>query len=242
MAKFTNRKKQRLNLNVDEIDFTIQEDRFLGLCKIKYNRYTEEESKEGIVCQFKLLSCWMDNQNGNATKAYMEVNMNNPMHANLVRDIKGTKGRAGVGLVSCRNGYCLSTDGKLIRYGMKPGGSLTTSGNEHNDYEKLTYFDSKAQALEAILNDISRHRTIGGLNLVSLNRLPDNVLIESGFEKVDDLMRTHNPRTKCDVPRGISMWLGSPSKAVGGGSDYRDREGAAKSRQQFLDLLNKMLQ
>jgi hypothetical protein len=226
--------KQRLNVHADDIEFTIQEDRQQGICRIVYSRYSDSESKEGLVVQFALLSCWMNQQTGNAIKAYLKVNPNNPMHERLLDDIRT------LGIVPARSNFCLTTDGKLIRYGMKPGSRPTSQ--EQDTYDKLTFFDSKAQAIKYILEEISRYQTIGGLNLVSLNRLPDTVLVESGFEKVEDLMRTHNPRTKHDVPRGVAMWLGNPAKATGVSDRYVDREIATKARRQFLDLLNKMLQ
>ncbi len=228
------RKRKRLSMNVDDIEFTIQEDRRLGLCRITYNRYADEKIQEGLVTQFRLLSCWMNQQTGNAIKAYLVRTKNNPMHTKLIEDIKT------LGMIPARNGFCFTTDGQYIRYGIKPGSQNTSSDSE--TYDKLTFFDSKARALKEILEQIGRHQTIGGLNMVSLNRLPDTLLVETGFEKVDDLMRDHNSVLKKDIPRGVSMWLGSPDKAIGSSNDWRDREGAANSRKQFLDLLNRMLQ
>lgn len=229
------KKKSKLNLHVEEINFAIQEDRYLGMVELKYSRYSDGHGQEGMQANFKLLSCWMNVSTGNCIKAYFAVNPNNPMHRNLVEDIKQC------GIVQARNGFTLTTDGKLIRYGMKPGSKPTASGNELNDFQTNTYFDSKAQALKQILEDISRYRTIGGLNQISLNRLPDSLLIETGFEKVDDLMRTHNIKTKHDVPRGVAMWLGNTDRVVGN-LNWSDRDEAARLRNQFLDLLNRMVQ
>lgn len=230
------KKKTKVNVHVEDINFAIQDDRYLGLAELKYNRYENGDGQEGMQANFKILSCWMNGSTGNCIKAYLAVNPNNPMHRNLVEDINY------MGLVQSRNGFCLTTDGKMIRYGMKPGSRPTVSGNELNEFQSMTYFDSKAQALKQILEEISRFRTIGGLNQISLNRLPDSLLIETGFEKVDDLMRTRNPRTGQDVPRGVAMWLGNPDRAVGASTNWASREESAKLRNQFLDLLNKMVQ
>lgn len=232
----TAKKRNNLKLHIDDANFTIQENRYLGLVELKYDRYCDGNNQEGMQANFKLLSCWMNVSTGNCIKAYLAVNPGNPMHRNLVEDIKY------LGVAQARNGFTLTTDGKLIRYGMKPGNKPTASGNELNDFQTSTYFDSKAQALKQILEEISRYRTIGGLNQISLNRLPDSLLVEAGFERVDDLLRTHNTKTKQDVPRGVAMWLGNTDRIVGNHVNWSNREEAAKLRNQFLDLLNRMVQ
>lgn len=226
------RKRQKLNMNVEDIQFTIQEDRRLGLCKLVYNRYSEEHTQEGLTTQFRVVSCWMDNKTGNCVKAHLYSSKTNPMHRRLIADIQY------LGILQGRNGFCLTTDGQFIRYGMKPESKFTATDDQ---LDTLTYFDSKAKAINEILKGIQRYQTIGGLNLISLNRLPDTLLIETGFSKIDDLMRDHHKQAKRDFPRGIPMWLGNPERATGT-ADWRDHEGAAKSRRQFLDLLNRMLQ
>jgi hypothetical protein len=219
--------RNRLNVNVDEIDFTIQNDRRRAVCKMSYNRYKDDKRQEGLETKMVVLSCWMNTSNGNAIKAYLIPNKRNPAHVQLLKDIKE------LGVLPCREGMCLTTDGKMIRYGTKPG--ITLPHYDAEQRSEMKYFDSKAVAIKEILEEIGKHQTIGGLNLVSLGRLPDNILIESGFERIEDLMRERNN------PRGLPMWLGSPEKAVGVQHEWRDREGARKTRLQFLDLLNKIL-
>lgn len=228
------RKRQRLNMNLENVQFTIQEDRQLGLCKLTYNRYSEEHQQEGLATQFKILSCWLNEKDGNCVKAYLMTSKTNPMHRNLIRDIKY------LGILPARNGYCLTTDGLLIRYGMKPGSTATTTSSD-DEHKQLTYFDSKAKAIKEILDGIQRYQTIGGLNLISLNRLPDTLLVETGFSKIDDLMRSYNKLTGKQVPKGVPMWLGNADQAVGS-NNWNERESADKSRKQFLNLLNRMLQ
>lgn len=221
--------RNRLNVNVDTIEFIIQSNRLRGVVELTYNRYHNDQRQEGLKTRMVLISCWVNTNTGNAIKAHLVPNKRNPAHVRLIKDIENL----GVVPAAGGSGMCLTTDGQFIRYGSKPGIDM-----RHYDSETRTehyFFDSQAKALKRIIEEIGRYKTIGGLNLISLNRLPDTILIESGFEKIDDLLRER------DAPRGIPMWLGSPEKAVGVQNEWRDRDGAEQTRRQFLDLLNKML-
>lgn len=219
--------RNRLNVNVEDIDFSIQHDRRRGVAELTYNRYRDDQRSEGLKTKIVVLSCWMNPTTGNAIKAHLVPNKNNPAHVQLIKDIQE------LSVLPCREGMCLTTDGKMIRYGAKP--SITLRQYDNDSRTELRFFDSKAIALKETIEEVGRHHTIGGLNLVSLNRLPDTVLVETGFERIDDLMKER------DKPRGLPMWLGSPEKAVGIQNEWRDREGAKATRLQFLNLLNRML-
>jgi hypothetical protein len=221
--------KKRLNVNVEEVIFSIQHNRLKGVAEIVYNIYDEDKRQEGLRTKFGILSCWMNASTGNALKAYLVPNKRNPMHVKLIEHMQFL----GVVSVGGGTGMSLTTDGQFLRYGIKPGSQL-----KHYDQEnsiEVTVYDSKAKAIKQIVEGISHHKTVGGLNLVSFNRLPDTLLVETGYVRVDDLMKDRNK------PRGIPMWMGNPDKAIGVTNEWRDREGAAATRQQFLDLLNGML-
>lgn len=209
------RQKTKLNVRVSHAEFDIQEDRKLGLCKFSYSVYTEDSNKEGLSLRFRILSCWMDSHTGNAVKVHGIVGKKNPTHREFLGYLKK------VHAIDAPNGNCLTSDGTIVRFGQRPGGGRFST-NDQETYATVQYYDSKAQAFHHLLETINRYQTIGGLNLVSLNRLPGSILVEIGYEEVPDLMGI-----------GVPMWRGSPS--VLGESGYGV---SVTRRQQFLDLIS----
>jgi hypothetical protein len=208
----------KLTLNGESVKFQVQEDRKKAVMTLNYTRHTAEGLKE-LSVEMLVFAIWMDNETGNAIKAHAYANPSNPQHRSLIADLRKC------GKVRFSGEFCITTDGTFIRYGKTSREHYHTYNYEAS--QSHTIYDSKAQALAGILEQIGRTQTIGGLNLVSLNRLPDSILAEMGYEEVPDLMRK----------QGIGMWKGSPIQAIG--QEYGLE--ATKQRKQFLDLLGKAI-
>ena len=215
-------------MNLDRIQFTIQEDRSRGVCELTYNRYTDDDHQEGLTTKMALLSVWIDPVTQNAAKAYIVPSPQNRMHMRLVEDIRSLRYIQGKG------NMCLTTDGRKIRYGCMPGGAYTSTNQD--THEPDTFFDSAGLTIEKILEGINNHQTLGGLNLVSFSRLPETILIESGFEKIEDAMKLERFRP------GISMWKGRIERIAPYYIGYGSRkEENLKAQRQFLDSLAKII-
>jgi hypothetical protein len=204
---------------VSRLLFTIQDNRKYGKVLIEYDRYDDNGSRE-LEVEFQVLSIWQDSTNGNAIKAHLICQRNNPAQRQFMADV------LELGKVNCPQGFCFTGDRIFLRYGKQPG--EVYSGNERDTYEQFWVYDSKAKAIQDILDRIARYQTIGGLNFVSLSRVSDELLKEAGYEMIPDMMRY-----------GIPMWKGSFDKALGGDISYS--AGADKARKQFLDLLARII-
>lgn len=210
--------QDKLTLQAESIKFQVQDDRKKAILTLNYSRHTAEGLKE-LSVEMLVFAVWMDGESGNAIKAHAWSNPSNPQHRSLIADLRKC------GKVRFHGDFCITTDGSFIRYGK-------TSRERYHTYNYETsqsamIYDSKAQAVAGILEQIQRSQTIGGLNLVSLSRLPDSILLEMGYEEVPDLMRR----------QGISMWKGNPMQAIG--QEYGLE--AQKQRKQFLDLLGQAI-
>lgn len=219
MAKYGNG-KQKLTATVTDIKFEILENRTKGRVIVSYERY-DDRGHKNLEVRCPLLSCWMDASSGNAIKAHFAL-YNNPTHNALLRDMNQ------LGILHAPNGFGLVTDGVIVRYGKRPGDTYTM--NDPENYDTLHVYDSKAKALQEIMSRVQRDQTIGGLKLISFNRLPDSILIESGFDPIMDVMKSS----------GVVMWKGSPDRALTGtgGTSY---QAAKAGRKQFLDLISRTI-
>lgn len=217
MAKRRSKKtdKDKLTLRGESIKFKVQENREKAFVTLNYTRQDANGIKE-MNTNFWVFAIWMDNDNGNAIKAHLYANKANPQHKALVADLR----RCGTMKFGFTD-FDLTTDGTYMRYGKSLKNKYETYNNDTS--QRNTVYDSKAQALAVILEQVQKSQTIGGLNTVSLTRLPDAVLKEMGYEEVPDLMKK----------RGVSMWKGNPVQAIG--QEYG--LDAQKQRKQFLDLL-----
>lgn len=202
----------------------------------------EGRAKKEVSIQvrgLKLLSCWMDAVTGDCIKAHALLLHNNEQHATLLNDLDEAK------LAPCPKGFELTTDPAGIRYGS--GGRTgmasivryaTKQGHVYQESDRVTFdkyyvYETKAKAILEMLAIIKKHRTIGGITAVSWNRVPDSLMLELGFEKIDDMILDSKGR-----PRGVPMWKGvanSAFMASGFGGPSVD------SVKQLLDLLSRSL-
>lgn len=216
-------RKVEVSCHVNKILFEVQEDRQLGRATLEYERFFQDQSFL-LQAVFRVRSLWMEPQKGNAIKAHLECDLNNPTHRAFLADCQK------LGIIHSVDGFGLMTDGRWLRYAIRDSQYRT---HDPDTYVDLTYYDSKAKALSEAIAEVGRYQTIGGLNRVSFNRVPDQVLLEAGFEKVPDLMRT-----PAKIPVGVPMWKGTVSKLFSG-SSYGSE--AARSRKQFLELIGKTI-
>ena len=211
--------QDKISLYCSMPKFKVQEDRKKAVAVFSYERTTAEGSRE-LNVEMAVFAIWMDEESGNAIKAFCFANPGNPQHRSLVSDLKK------VGRMNCGQGFCLTTDGTFIRYGKVPRDKYVAYNQDSS--HSLFIYDSKSKALAGILEQVSKgQQTIGGLNLISLNRIPDSVLKEIGYVEIPDLMRK----------QGVPMWKGSPDQVL----PSVWSEDGEKSRKQFLDLLGKTI-
>lgn len=209
-------KKIKVSLSCEGIEFVVQKKPRTGLMNMQLRRFNEDQGSKEMEQRIQIVSLWVDQQSGNAIKAHLFPNRSDAMHRNFVADLQE------IGTMSVLGEFYLHTDGHWIRYGKTR--DFVAYDSEHSE-NAITY-DSKAKALADILSHIQNRRTLGGLNLISLNRLPDSLLLECGYEKIPDLMGN-----------GIPMWRGIPRKILG--QEWGAE--ADRTRKNFLDLLNKAL-
>ena len=88
-------------------------------------------------------------------------------------------------------------------------------------------YESKAQALAEVLNQVSTFRTIGGHKKINFSKVSDDVLKSVGFMPQPDILR-----------RGVPMWYGDPEFAAQGTKEWV----AYDVRDRNIDALLNMIQ
>lgn len=251
MAIRTKKKRYEANMRVTEIGFNIAiPDRRDGeICgyrsgePLSYTKYVDsgmigrslKKEVEIEVRGLKLLSCWVDSTTNNCIKAHALLFHKNEQHATMLADLDEAK------LAPCPNSFEICTDpagiptkaglASIVRYSTRCGNVY--QGNDRETYDVFYVYETKAKAVQEMINVIKRHRTLGGVNSVSWNRLPDSLMLELGFQKIEDSILDAKGR-----PRGIPMWKGNATNAFmtgGYGGPSVD------SCRQLLDLLNRAL-
>lgn len=204
--------------------FKILRDRSAGMAWIEYELIDKNGNLATKKLGIKILSCWINRHNGNAIKVHMQANPARPSHIQFVNAIISS------GKLEGREGIFTAERSGTIRFGYEPSmnyGDCYTGYTETFDAYKV--YDSKAIAITAILKDMGQRLQVGGVHLINLSLVSDDVLEEVGFEKVPDLLR-------CSIP----MWSGNPSDIVrAGGRSSWDQE--KKNCESFLTLLQQSL-
>lgn len=122
----------------------------------------------------------------------------------------------------------------VMRYG-QPGTRAYKGSTDHeNNYNDRIFYDTKTMAFKDILDSLTEHQNIGGVNIASFSHVPDELLLQVGFTRVSDIMG-----------RGIDMWQGEPRilKDIDG-DNWTDagKKRISEMMMAFLDGLRSALQ
>lgn len=197
-----------------------------GYMKIDYSKRVKDQEAVDARVYFPIVSIWAEEQGGNAVKCHA-IGVKNLMQRDFVKLLL----KAGGAVVSQSASQLdfqmqlLALQDGTIRYAPLAGSQFYV--NDKETYRRMYFFDSKAFAIRHMLQFAGRYRTIGGLASTSFDSIPDDLLFECGFQKVNDLFN-----------HGTPMWKGNPDTMFE--TNYSDRDRYIAS---FLTLLqNSLLQ
>lgn len=227
------KKEERIDIALSTVKFRVARDRSRAVAVVDYDKILKYGDTKPIEVRFPVISCWMDRHNNSIIKAYLRVEeegLQAPEQKALLRAVMSN------GSIDGRDGYLTGelwgrsqpgTRG-MLRLGAEPE---TVYRKIDEDYKTYHVFDSKALALNAILNKVKLTINVGGVDLIDFSLVPDSVLVEAGFEKVAPL-----------VGRGPDMWMGNVDSVVNAGSTWASTENQQRNCTSFLNILAASIQ
>ena len=233
MARRVSTGKSSIDLKINKVTFTITDDkqlgRMTGVVEFKMRKWIDSRMMPDIDVRFNLLSCWKFPHKNAVAKAHLVYNSNNPAQRIFMENIR-LLGEVHVESAEVKGGvnarFSLMADANIIRYGMASGpGVLRSYLPEERKWFML--YESKAQALAEVLNQVSTFRTIGGHKKINFSKVSDDVLKSVGFMPQPDILR-----------RGVPMWYGDPEFAAQGTKEWV----AYDVRDRNIDALLNMIQ
>ena len=226
MPRTRRKKHQREDIYITNSNFKIAKNRSGGVAIFEYERDRGGwgQPNDTIQVSLPIISCWVDKRKNNAAKVYMEAGQG-LTHKGFMNAVISN------GTVETRDGHLTAErvgQGGIIRFGAAPDKEYEALDE---NYKRYHIYDTKALAIEAIINRINHIVQVGGVDLVDLTLIDDSVLIESGFEKVPDAMN-----------KGPAMWMGDPDNIVQAGTNNRFSYTAQKENCiSFLQLMRASL-
>lgn len=212
------KKKQEaptLTLYIDSIKFEVQRDLKRAMCQMDVVRTATGKKNPGrteYTVKFAINNIWVDGRN-DAIRSFLMVHENSVQQNRFITElIQVGKAR------TCFNDMVLTGHKKHIPVvNKKPGGMGDIVGQirygidlpgqysfeERGTYEQKAIFESKDRMARAFLEFLGHSRTIGGLDMVNFESLPDTMFQSMGFEMIPDSLR-----------RGPAMWMGNLDKIM----------------------------
>lgn len=216
---------QRFQLRSHHIEFFLQHDRKNANVEVHYEvEDTTQRHRQDYPIKMQVYSLWM-NSMGNCVKAHCVVKRGDRHQEHLFAML------LKCGEMPCPAGNTMLADPEgIIRFGCRTRAVCHQPGTSNNEWQDRTIYDSKGRAMEAIIEALRQHRTIGGLSMANLSSVSDALLEEFGFEKIEDQLK-----------RGIPLWAGSPEMVTNAGNVglYQSHDAIQKNIQSFLELLQK---
>lgn len=225
MPRRSKQNGNEITLSVWKSEFFVQEDGKEGIARFQYERRKGHDYRD-LHVDLPLISLWVDQGTGDALRAHMYLGRNK-RQVTFYNDVIRSRQLNMTTSQRCIVASTASAQRVLV---YEP---LTTDAFRTYDYDAGTYrmtYNTKAQALTAIVRNIEIHRAIGGLNFASLQTVSDDVLLQMGFTKIEDVFG-----------RGLPMWSGSPEILRQFSYHSGAREEQQEMADQFLLLLNEEL-
>lgn len=226
------RKKEReVKMSVYEVNFEILNSRADGIGVFKYTVQNKDYDEKREQAAYRLISAWIDPNKTSVIRAHLGFDRRIPSQHRFY-GLLSTEGR-----VTDRRDYHthITCDAnQIIRYGRDSDHPYEQSTLSDDGRGMYTIYDSKGKALLDLLQQIDRNIPIIGLRLISLAAIPDEMLLEIGYQRIPDEFR-----------RGADMWLGHPDWVLrsSSGSDRYGYGGVTsvykKNCQSVLDILAK---
>lgn len=189
-----------------------------AIIDIDYTKITKSESVDRSV-SFPIVCMWVDKTSNKCIKAHCGLTANRD-RIGFYNDIIRQRSVS-------RDGFCLQASRtqaqRIVVYGYDSISNYSEFDLESS--EKMVFYHSKAAALKAIMEEVKRDRLIGGLNSVSLSNVSDDVLLQIGFEPVQELFG-----------RGVPMWKG-PEEIFE--SAYGSQNTRSVEIQNFINMIDR---
>jgi len=218
-------KKNELRYSLYKIRFLVQNDRKHGVAVMDLTQKRSTYDTQEIEVRLPIVSLWRDAGHNTACKCHLQADVRKADHRLLMQAMSQQS-------LACDDLYfTVERSLGIIRGGAK-------SGDQYTNYDRSTYknviiYDSKAAALADLLEAIGSHVQISGANLVNLACVPDEALLEIGYERVSDLFG-----------KGADMWTGDHHEMLracdknAGGYSW---EAADKNSRSFLKIISQYL-
>ena len=158
-----------------------------------------------------LVSCWLDEEQMVASKAFFLLPINSPdlrlsQDCKTILEILLRKGPTDFSKISGLPFDVTCETNGLCRVGLRHGHVYTTY--ERLSMEQYKIVDSKAAAVESLINDMSSYITVGGTTLIDFSKVDEDLLIEIGFEKIKDVVGFGQPMWKYKPSQILRQGLG----------------------------------
>lgn len=212
--------REKSYYDIYKVEYRVQNDRRNAAARLHVTKRENYDVVE-IVTALKIVSLWRDAKHNKACKCHMLADFRNPEHRMLVSAIMSQTNTI------CDELHFTAESNGIIRAGASEG-SYRATGEGYNYYY---IFDSKAAAITELLSQISGNMAISGANLINLACVPDDCLLELGFEQVSDML-------------GVSadMWLGSPGDLIRSSKDdYASHRVIKQNCESFLKIIERYL-
>jgi len=169
-------------------------------------------------------SIWIDDIKNEAIRCFCQVRSSRTK--DLARNISAT------GMIGSqdKSGMCITAAGDVIRYGIKPGLTLSI---EDEDYVQYSVYPSKQALILSMLETIRINGVPNaGFESANLNLIPDNLLLAFGFQKIEDYFG-----------RGVPVWMANVSSIIEPESGrYYDRSAIRANANQLIGIISKIIE
>lgn len=241
--------KKKISLSVWEAKFYIQEDKSKpSYAEFKIQKYIDSNmTGPEYIVRVGMISCWVDFNTNYCVKAHLYPSVKSLDQLNFLKDLQqagevsissAAGGNNGMSTLLASDQMILAPEktGRTaaIRYGWRSQGIFKHRGTYLEDYKSYEIYDTKAIAIEQLIDHLRIRKTIGGLSMVNFMRIPDDILESVGYEPVPDLLG-----------RGFPMWKGNPESVSEASSAQRygttQHEKQTSNAESFLELVQKAI-
>lgn len=232
MARKVSTGKSAISLRIHDVKFTITDDKTLGrmtgTVEFQVKKWVDAYITHDFPVKFVLLSCWKFPHKNSVSKAHLFYNATNPAQRIFMENIR-LLGEVEVGSGEVKGGtnsrFSLMADANIIRYGLASGIDTVRIPNpESGRYYNL--YESKAQALASVINQVAVYRTVGGHKKINFSKIGDDVLTSVGFVRQPDLLQ-----------RGVPMWYGDPETATQGSDTWKSMDARRANSDALLQMI-----